>query len=120
VTTIITQSLTWPVVRLGNLESRRDLTYVADTVDGFLRVAEVPDMNGQTFKLGSGSEVRIRELAEMIISIVGRPVEVAVDSARVRPEKSEVQRLLSYNSLACQRLGWEPHTSRRPLILGEA
>jgi dTDP-glucose 4,6-dehydratase len=106
--TIITQALTQDVVHLGNLDARRDLTYVADTVLGFLKAAETPSVEGETFNLGFGREVRISDLAEMIISQVGKPVRIEVDTQRLRPEKSEVQRLLSDSHLARQRLGWEP------------
>jgi len=109
--TIITQALTQNVVLLGNLDARRDLTYVSDTVDGFLKVAEAPGVEGETFNLGTGSEVRIGDLAQEIISLVGRPVKIVIDSSRLRPERSEVQRLLSDNTLARQRLGWQPSVS---------
>lgn len=111
--TIITQALTQNVVLLGNLDARRDLTYVSDTVDGFLKVAEAPGVEGETFNLGTGSEVRIGDLAQEIISMVGRPVKIVIDSSRLRPERSEVQRLLSDNTLARQRLGWQPSVSLR-------
>jgi dTDP-glucose 4,6-dehydratase len=111
--TIITQALTQDVVRLGNLDARRDLTYVSDTVAGFLRVAEAPDVTGETFNLGIGSEVRVGDLAQEIITLVDKPVRIEIDPARLRPEKSEVQRLLADNSLARQRLGWAPTVSLR-------
>ncbi len=106
--TIITQALTQGVVWLGNLEARRDLTHVRDTVAGFLKVGEVAGIEGETFNLGTGIEVSIAELAETIVSLVGKRVEIKLDESRLRPEKSEVQRLLSDNSLARQRLGWSP------------
>jgi dTDP-glucose 4,6-dehydratase len=106
--TIITQALTQDSIKLGNLEARRDLTFVSDTVAGFLKVAETPGVEGETFNLGAGHEVTVAELAQEILALVGRPVEIVVDSARLRPPKSEVQRLLSDNSLARQRLGWTP------------
>ncbi len=109
--TIITQALTQDVVRLGNLDARRDLTYVTDTVKGFLKAAETPGVEGETFNLGFGREVRIGDLAELILAQVGRSVRIEVDTERLRPEKSEVQRLLSDNRLARQRLGWEPSVS---------
>jgi len=111
--TIITQALTQNVVLLSNLDARRDLTYVSDTVEGFLKVAEAPGVEGETFNLGTGSEVRIGDLAQEIISMVGRPVKIVIDSSRLRPERSEVQRLLSDNTLARQRLGWQPSVSLR-------
>lgn len=109
--TIISQALTQVVIRLGNLEARRDLTYISDTVSGFLAVGEVPGIEGQTFNLGSGYEVRIADLVEKIISIINKPVKVEVEASRLRPEKSEVSRLLSDNRQARQRLNWEPQVS---------
>jgi dTDP-glucose 4,6-dehydratase len=109
--TIITQALAQDVVRLGNLETTRDFTYVDDTVRGFLRAAEAQGVEGGTFNLGTGEEISIGGLARKIIAILGRPVEISLDEARLRPEASEVLRLLSDNSLAKQRLGWEPSVS---------
>jgi dTDP-glucose 4,6-dehydratase len=109
--TIITQALTKSVVNLGNLDARRDLTYVSDTVDGFIKAAEAPNVEGETFNLGTGSEIRIGDLAQEIISLVGKPVEIIVDPDRFRPENSEVQRLLSNNQLAKDKLGWETQIS---------
>jgi len=106
--TIITQALTQDVVHLGNLDARRDLTFVADTVDGFLAVGKTPGVEGETFNLGSGEEVSIRQLAEEIIGLVGKPVEITVEASRLRPAKSEVHRLLSDNRQALQRFGWSP------------
>lgn len=111
--TIIVQALTREVIRLGNLEAKRDLTYVADTVEGFLCAAETPGVEGETFNLGTGSEVRVEDLARQIIELVGRPSRIEVDPQRLRPEKSEVQRLLSDNTLARQRLGWQPRIDLR-------
>ncbi len=109
--TIIAQALSQDTVWLGNLEARRDLTYVADTVDGFLRAAETPGIEGETFNLGTGREISIGELAELVIALVGRQVAVKLDEKRLRPEKSEVQRLLADNTRARKRLGWAPRTS---------
>jgi NAD dependent epimerase/dehydratase len=109
--TIISQAIAQDVVHLGNLHSRRDLTYVSDTVDGFMKVAEVPGIEGETFNLGTGSEVSIRNLAEEIITIIGKPVQIKVDTARMRPKKSEVERLLADNTKAREMLGWEPKIS---------
>jgi NAD dependent epimerase/dehydratase len=105
---IITQALSGDVVRIGNLEARRDLTYITDTVQGFLSVAQVDGIEGQTFNLGTGQEVSIRELAQEIFSLLKISPRLEVESARLRPEKSEVARLLSDNRLAKQRLGWTP------------
>ena len=111
--TMITQALIQDEMFLGNLEARRDLTYVSDTVEGFLCAAQTAGIEGQTFNLGVGNEVRIGDLAREIISLLGKPVEVKVDPARLRPARSEVQRLLSDNHLARERLGWMPRVSLR-------
>lgn len=109
--TIITQALTQPVIRLGSLETRRDFTFIHDTVRGFLLAAQAPGIEGQTFNLGAGSEIQIGELAKQVIRLAGRPVKIELDEDRLRPVKSEVQRLLSDNRLARQRLSWEPQVS---------
>ncbi len=111
--TIITQALSGDRVRLGNLEARRDLTYVSDTVAGFLAIAAAPEVAGETFNLGTGSEVSIRELAETIFELLGRRPHIEVDPTRLRPEKSEVQRLLADNAWAAQRLEWSPQVGLR-------
>jgi len=106
--TIITQALTGDCIRLGNLAARRDFTYVRDTVSGFLLAADAPDIEGEEINLGTGQDVAVGELAERIIALVGRPVTIAAEEQRLRPEKSEVMRLLSDNGLARRALGWEP------------
>ena len=109
--TIITQALTQRTIRLGNLDARRDLTYVSDTVEGFIKVAEMPGVEGATFNLGTGIEIRVGDLAQEVITLIGKPVKIVVDPKRLRPEKSEVGRLLSDNRLARERLGWQPQVS---------
>ncbi len=109
--TIITQALTQRTIRLGNLEARRDLTYVSDTVEGFIKVAKAQGIEGETFNLGTGVEIRVGDLAQKVMTLVGKPVKIVVEPERLRPEKSEVERLLSDNRLARERLGWQPRVS---------
>ncbi len=111
--TIITQALTQDRIHLGNTSARRDFTYLSDTVDGFIKAAQALDVIGETFNLGSAEEITIGELANLIIDLVGRPVEVVVDEERLRPEKSEVMRLLSDNTKARKLLGWGPQVGIR-------
>lgn len=114
---IITQALTSNVVRIGNLQARRDFTYVSDTVSGFLAIASVKGIEGDTYNLGSGQEISIAELAQEIFALIGKSPELEVEPARLRPEKSEVQRLLSDNQLARERLGWAPRVPLREGLL---
>ena len=109
--TIITQALTQDVVHLGNLDARRDLTFVTDTVDGFIKVSTAAGVEGNSYNLGAGGDLSIGELAEKIIELIGRSVKIEIDEVRLRPERSEVQRLLADNSLAKKDLGWEPRIS---------
>jgi dTDP-glucose 4,6-dehydratase len=106
--TIITQALTRPVIRLGNLDTTRDFTYVQDTVNGFLMAAQAEGVEGKTLNLGTGQEIRIGDLVQKIAQKVNKPVKVEVDTERLRPEASEVFRLISNNAMARQELGWRP------------
>lgn len=108
---LITQALSQSTIQLGNLDARRDFTYVSDTVDGFLKVAQTPQVEGLTINLGTGREVRIGDLVKLVLAMVDHPVEVVIDPTRLRPEKSEVQRLISDNRLALEALGWSPQVS---------
>lgn len=109
--TIISQVLSGGELHLGSLETRRDFTYVSDTVSGFLKAAQAPGVEGQTFNLGTGSEITIGKLAQMVMDILGKPVPIVTDQERLRPRKSEVMRLLSDNRRAKQVLGWQPEVS---------
>lgn len=108
---IISQAIILDEVHLGNLETTRDFTYVNDTVEGFIKAAEAPEVCGKTFNLGSGQEIKIGDLAQMIIQKIGRPVKIVIDDQRIRPVSSEVLRLLSDYSFARKLLGWQPRTT---------
>jgi NAD dependent epimerase/dehydratase len=109
--TIITQALESGTISLGSLETRRDFTYVSDTVSGFEHAARSENGIGQVFNLGTGTEVTIRELVEIITALIGRPIEVKIDLQRIRPEKSEVLRLISNNQNARKVLDWQPEVT---------
>ncbi|MDO8480898.1 MAG: SDR family NAD(P)-dependent oxidoreductase [Nanoarchaeota archaeon] len=104
--TIITQLLDG-TLSLGNLEPTRDLTYVSDTVDGFLKIAESPKALGQTLNLGVSEEISIGDLAKKIQALMGKKAKITADAQRQRRKGSEVERLLSDNRKAKQ-LGWKP------------
>jgi NAD dependent epimerase/dehydratase len=109
--TIITQALTQSIIHLGNLETTRDFTFANDTVNGFLKAGETPGIEGKTINLGSGTEISIGNLAQKIIQITDRAVRIEIDKDRLRPNGSEVYRLLSDNALAGRILGWKPEIS---------
>lgn len=106
--TIISQALTQPEIAIGNTSPTRDFTYVSDTVEGFLQLAASEATVGQEVNLGTGSEISIGHLAERINAVVGRDLPVRKKDERVRPESSEVSRLVSNNSKARELTGWRP------------
>ena len=111
VPTIIGQALRGSIVRLGSLSPLRDMTYVSDTVAGVLRVAETDDALGAVINLGSSREISVREIAQTVFRVLGREFSIELDSARVRPEKSEVHRLLADTTKAKRLLGWQASVS---------
>jgi NAD dependent epimerase/dehydratase len=106
--TIIAQALNGGVLKLGNLDPVRDLTFVTDTARGFLAAARSPRVIGEVINLGVGHGPSVRELVDKIGKLVGRSLEVEQDSARVRPEGSEVVRLISDNRKAQTLMQWTP------------
>lgn len=106
--TILSQILTSGEVKLGSLTPTRDLNYVDNTVEGFIRAGLSPKAVGKTINLGSGREISIGDLATMIAGIVGSDVRIRQDETRLRPSNSEVERLLADNTLAAGLLGWSP------------
>lgn len=109
--TIIMQILARDKIVLGSTETKRDLTYVSDTVGGFIKIAESQKAVGEVINIGSGCEISIGELANKIIKIVGKDVKIMVDKKRIRPAKSEVRRLWADNSKAAKILNWKPKVS---------
>jgi NAD dependent epimerase/dehydratase len=109
--TIITQALTSNSIKLGSLSPVRDLTYVADTVKGFIKLAESKKTVGKNVNTGSGRGVTIGELADIIIKQVNPKAKIICEQERIRPDKSEVMQLLCDNRLAKDLAGWEPKYS---------
>jgi NAD dependent epimerase/dehydratase len=95
-------------IALGSLAPTRDLTYVADTVEGFLAVASTDACVGQAVNLGAQSEISIGDLTVRIADLMGVKIEIVSDSDRLRPAASEVERLLSSNAKARSLTGWQP------------
>lgn len=109
--TIIAQALQGKEIKLGNLHTTRDYTYVKDTVLGFIKAMEAENSTGKVFNISSNFEIPIKTIAEKVIAQVNPALKIALDSQRIRPENSEVQRLWGDNTKAKSELDWEPqHT----------
>ncbi len=106
--TVITQLLQGEKLVVGNLEPRRDFTYVADTVSGFILLAGKSGLGGEVFNLGTGRDISIGELIELISRMVGVTARIEVDPERVRGNQVEVMQLQSDNSKAARAFGWQP------------
>ena len=98
-------------IKLGAVSPKRDFNYVTDTVAGFLALADCDEALGRATNVGSGREISIGELVELLCEITGRDAEIVTDEARVRPEGSEVDRLLCDYSVATRIAGWRPEVS---------
>ena len=109
--TIITQALVKNEIRLGTFDATRDFTFVRDTVNGFIMAAESDSAIGKTLNIGSNYEISIGEIAQRVIRLVGRDVVLVQEAQRIRPAKSEVQRLWADNRLAKTTIGWSPQIS---------
>ena len=108
VPTIISQALEKRSIKLGSIFTTRDLTFVSDTVEGILKVCESDRTNGEVTNLGSGFEVSIEELVELVARCLNKTIRIASDSKRKRPDSSEVERLCSDSKKAHKTLGWYP------------
>jgi NAD dependent epimerase/dehydratase len=111
--TIITQALSLEQITLGNLTPTRDLTFVTDTANGFMKAADPtnPHAVGRVINIGNGQEISVGALANKILQLIGREMPVVSNQQRVRPENSEVERLICDNSAAQTYLQWKPSVS---------
>ena len=118
--TIISQCFAGGTVHLGSLRPTRDFNYVSNTVDAFLKCAEVPEAIGKTIHVGSGVEISIGDLVVEIGRLLGREIKVETQESRSRPPESEVERLLADNTRARAVLNWEPRVTRGEGLLRTA
>lgn len=106
--TIISQALTSDVIVLGSLDPVRDLTYVKDTVNGFIKIAESERTIGEVINVGNGKGITIGDLAKQIIALLNKNIEIRTEEQRIRPERSEVMKLICDNSKAMAFIDWQP------------
>ena len=95
-------------IQLGAVKPTRDFSFVADTTAGFLAALRATQVVGDVINIGSGFEISIGDTAMLIADIMGVELEIDTDTDRLRPPKSEVERLLSSNEKAQRLLGWTP------------
>ena len=95
-------------LKLGALHPTRDFNYISDTVRGFIAIAESDHSIGEVINIGSNYEISIGDTVKMIAEIMGAQIEIETDQVRLRPEKSEVERLWADNEKAKLLAGWKP------------
>jgi len=107
--TIITQLLSGTEeIKLGSLHPTRDFNYVKDTVNGFIAIAESDKTIGEEINISSQQEISIGQLAREIIDQINPRATIISEDTRIRPEKSEVERLLGSNEKICRLTEWQP------------
>ncbi len=110
--TIISQLLSEKnEIKLGALQPTRDLVFVKDTAEGFVQIAKTDNTNGQEINISTQQEISIGNLAQKLINIINPQATIISDDVRLRPEKSEVERLLGNNEKLFGLTGWKPYTS---------
>jgi len=106
--TIITQLLNGAEeIKLGDIIPTRDLLFVKDTVNGFLKIAQCNELIGHEVNIATQSEISIGDLAQQLIKIINPNAKIITDSIRLRPEKSEVFRLFGSNEKLKSYTDWE-------------
>ena len=95
-------------IKLGNTNTTRDLTFVKDTALGFIKISREDTLNGESTNIGMNNEISIKNLVEKISSILNKKINIITDQERVRPDKSEVTRLVCDNSKIKKFTDWDP------------
>ena len=95
-------------INLGSTDTTRDFSFISDTVEAFISSITAKNINGEIINLGSGFEISIKDLANIIFSTMKKDCKIVTDKKRTRPKKSEVERLLSSNVKAIKKLKWKP------------
>jgi len=110
--TVITQLLSGMTeIKLGSLTPTRDFNYVKDTVQGFIDIARSDKTIGQEINIATQQEISIGQLAQELIDQINPIARIICDEQRLRPDKSEINRLLGSNEKIRELTGWEPKYS---------
>lgn len=105
---IIIQLLKNQVIKLGNLKTFRDFTYVTDTCDALIKLSDSKFKNAEVFNICNSEKIKIHDLAILIAKKLNKKLLISVDNARVRPNKSEVNLLLGSNKKILKFTNWNP------------
>lgn len=112
--TIVTQLLRGEIeLHLGSISPTRDLNYVTDTAAGFIALAGCDAAIGRDVNICTGKEISVGDLATLIADVIGVSPTIVTDEERLRPGKSEVERLLGDNTLISSLTGWTPEVELR-------
>ncbi|MCC6287108.1 MAG: SDR family NAD(P)-dependent oxidoreductase [Chitinophagaceae bacterium] len=110
--TIITQLLSGKTeIKLGALHPTRDLLFVKDTANGFVQIALSDNVIGEEINIATQQEISVKELAETIIKLINPSAKIIVEDERLRPAKSEVERLLGSNEKIRRLTKWQPEVT---------
>ena len=106
--TIINQALKNKNISLGNIKTTRDYTYVSDISEAYLEIIKTKNIFGQPINVGSNNEFKIEQIARKVIKKINPNLKIIIDKKRIRPEKSEVDRLKCDNKLITKKTNWKP------------
>jgi len=110
--TIITQLLNgYKEIKIGDTKTTRDFIFVYDTVNGFIEIEKSKKTIGEEINIATQTETSIGSLAKMIIDIINPKAKIIIDTKRLRPEKSEVRRLVGSNKKIKKLTGWKQEYS---------
>ena len=119
--TIITQILdnNKKHINIGNVKVTRDFNYISDIVEGFVKTIKAKKILGEAINIGSGYQISILKLVEIICKIIGNKKKIVIEKKRVRNPNTEVTKLCASNKKAKNLLNWEPtYKSKNGLIEG--
>ena len=105
---IISQALNGKIIKLGNVETTRDYTYVTDLCNAFLEILKIKKFYGEPINVGTKKEYKIKDIAKLIINKINPKIKIIIDEKRLRPKLSEVERLKCDNSLIQKKTKWKP------------
>ena len=107
VASIINQLLVGDKLRIGNLDVSRDLTYIDDTIDGFYKILKSKKIFGEVINIGSNNNIKIKEIVKIVSDTLNCKPKLVIENKRLRPNKSEVSKLICNNTKIKKRLKWD-------------